>query len=298
MLDVLYMFSTVSGVRLLWYHYRAMFIKRIIHSWRNRMVTCVQLFVPILFLIIACIIQMFMPSAGSPIALPLNLSYFGSVTVPLAVDKKAVDHQTAWDLRKNYERLVENPPKIHELDEDINIDSYLLSVAEKNMEAYRREYVIGGSFNTSSWINKTLTGHFTNEAFHTIAISLSLIDATILRHLIGNNRSITTTNYPLPRSDNVQASSEIINQRMAGFVFAYCMTFGIAFLLSTFIVFPIKEQSIRSRHVQFVSGIRPMNYWISTFVWDMANYIPPALIMICIFKIFGIKAFLLNLNLL
>lgn len=296
MLDVIYKFNSVKGVQLVLYHYRAMLIKRIIHSWRNRLVTSVQLFVPVLFLIIACIIEMYMPSAGRPIALPLNLSYFGSVVVPLYVDPEAVDINTARQLRDTYSDLVSNPPKIKDL--DIKIDDYLLGVANKNMEQYRREYVVAASFTTRSTTNKTLVGHFSNEAFHTIAISLAVIDATILKHLVGTGYTITTTNYPLPRSDNVQASSEIINKRMAGFVFAYCMTFGLAFLLSTFIVFPIKEQSIRSRHLQYVSGIRPMNYWITTFIWDLANYVIPAILMTCVLELFRIEAFTTDKNLL
>ena len=44
-----------TGVSLHVQQFRGMFVKRLIHSWRNRILTIVQIVVPIVFTILACL---------------------------------------------------------------------------------------------------------------------------------------------------------------------------------------------------------------------------------------------------
>lgn len=44
-----------SGVSLYVQQFRGMFVKRVIHSWRNRVLTISQILVPIIFTIFACL---------------------------------------------------------------------------------------------------------------------------------------------------------------------------------------------------------------------------------------------------
>lgn len=289
-------FVVVTGVHLLLQHYRAMLMKRIIHSWRNRVITVVQLLVPLIFLIIGCIIIEYSPTTSETVPLELSLSRFKHADVPVTIDSKAVNRAAAASLRDTYVRILESSTNILYV-ENKSIDSYLLLLADEDVEHYKRSVILAGTFGSASDFNKSITGHFKNEAFHVISISLSMVDLTLLKQLIGSDYSITTTNHPLPVSMSSETTYKIVGQRMAGFVLSYTLTFGLAFLLGTFILFPIKEQNIGSRRLQFVSGIRAVHYWISAFIWDIVTYIIPALLILFILQLFNIEPLRSNHNL-
>jgi ATP-binding cassette subfamily A (ABC1) protein 3 len=54
----------------------------------------------------------------------------------------------------------------------------------------------------------------------------------------------------------------------------------------------IKERATKAKHIQFVSGVNPINFWFSTFCWDMINYIIPCICLIITFVAFDITAYL------
>lgn len=289
-------FVVVTGVRLLLQHYRAMLMKRIIHSWRNRIITVVQLLVPLIFLAIGCVIIEYSPSSSETIALELSLSRFKRTDVPVTIDSNAESRETAASIRDMYVRILEGSNNIYDV-KGKSIDDHLLQLAYKDMEHYKRSVVLAGTFSAASEFNKSIIGHFKSEAFHIISISLSLVDVTLLKQLVGRDYSIMTTNFPLPASISSETTFKIVAQRMAGFVLSYTLTFGLAFLLGTFILFPIKEQTVGSRRLQFVSGIRAVNYWLSAFIWDIVTYLFPALLILLIIYLFNIQPLRSNHNL-
>lgn len=62
--------------------------------------------------------------------------------------------------------------------------------------------------------------------------------------------------------------------------------------MASFVVFVIKERVTSAKHLQFVSGVHAINYWMSTFVWDMINFMIPGLIIVIIFAAFDISGFI------
>jgi len=60
----------------------AMLVKHAVHTWRNRVVTLVQLQLPVIFAILACLGVLTLPSATDPPALTLDLNHFDGPTVP------------------------------------------------------------------------------------------------------------------------------------------------------------------------------------------------------------------------
>jgi len=65
-----------------------------------------------------------------------------------------------------------------------------------------------------------LIGHFNNFAYHSIAISLSMVDNAILHYATPNYR-IETINHPLPRSANTKANDAATDATQMAFTFAY-----------------------------------------------------------------------------
>ena len=142
--------------------------------------------------------------------------------------------------------------------------------------------------------NVKVISYFNNQGYHTPAIALSAVFNGISRTagLQANNTpvTITTTNHPLPRtSHDIVAGKTSTDFR--GFILAIHVVIGMAFLSGSFALFIVREREVRAKHSQLVSGGSVPQYWMSTFVWDMFNYIIPCILLLIIFASFDIHAY-------
>jgi ATP-binding cassette subfamily A (ABC1) protein 3 len=78
---------------------------------------------------------------------------------------------------------------------------------------------------------------------------------------------------------------------MTGFNVASGLTFGFSFLIASFAVFLIKENSSNSKHLQYLSGCSSYIFWLSAFIWDMLSYLLVLIFVIGLLKLFGISEF-------
>ena len=46
---------------------------------------------------------------------------------------------------------------------------------------------------------------------------------------------------------------------------------AMSFVPASFVVFLVYERSTKAKHLQFVTGINPVMYWIGNYVWDMVS---------------------------
>lgn len=65
-----------------------------------------------------------------------------------------------------------------------------------------------------------------------------------------------------------------------GFAIAINLMYGMASLSSTFALLLVTESSIKSKHVQKVSGVYLSNFWLSALAWDLFNFLLPCLLML------------------
>eukprot|EP00066_Takifugu_rubripes_P026817 XP_011616083.1 PREDICTED: ATP-binding cassette sub-family A member 1-like [Takifugu rubripes] len=71
----------------------------------------------------------------------------------------------------------------------------------------------------------------------------------------------------------------------------------MSFVPASFVVFLIQERVSKAKHMQFISGVQPLLYWVATFTWDMCNYFVPATLVILIFICFQQNAYVSSTNL-
>lgn len=62
-------------------------------------------------------------------------------------------------------------------------------------------------------------------------------------------------------------------------------------MVAVYTIFPIKERNIRSKHLQFVSGVNFVVFWVSNFLVDLATYFLPCLTMHLILIGFQVQDF-------
>lgn len=52
-----------------------------------------------------------------------------------------------------------------------------------------------------------------------------------------------------------------------------CVIFAMSFVPASFILFLIEERVSKAKHLQFVSGVKPILYWLANFTWDMVSFL-------------------------
>lgn len=52
-------------------------------------------------------------------------------------------------------------------------------------------------------------------------------------------------------------------------VVAICVIFAMSFIPASFVLYLIQERVTQAKHLQFVSGVSPLVYWMANFLWDM-----------------------------
>uniref|UniRef100_A0A673NJU8 ATP-binding cassette sub-family A member 3-like n=1 Tax=Sinocyclocheilus rhinocerous TaxID=307959 RepID=A0A673NJU8_9TELE len=265
------------GARLYMQQFYAMFLKRALYSWRNWKVMVAQFLVPLIFTVLALVVAHTLPGSQITSLLRLLLKQYGPTHVPVAVDVNAGPLATA--LAEIYTAQLPSQNAI-----------YVLYNAMREGGAFNEHCVVGATFRSRSRKNTEVIGYFNNQGYHTPATALMLVDNALYKLLAGPDASIQTGNYPMPRNMSETAQSQL-SEGQTGFVIAINLMFGMASLASTFALLLVSERSVKSKHVQQVSGVYLSNFWFSALLWDLVNFLLPCLLMLVVFRVFSVKAF-------
>jgi ATP-binding cassette subfamily A (ABC1) protein 3 len=76
-----------------------------------------------------------------------------------------------------------------------------------------------------------------------------------------------------------------------GFQVAFSLGFSMAFVSAFFIIFYIKERVSKAKHLQNVSGVEVLTFWLSSLVWDLFFFLFPAVGVIITFIAFQEEGF-------
>uniref|UniRef100_A0A3Q3N452 ATP-binding cassette, sub-family A (ABC1), member 3b n=1 Tax=Mastacembelus armatus TaxID=205130 RepID=A0A3Q3N452_9TELE len=271
-----------TGIRLHLQQFYAMFLKRALYSWRNWKVMVAQFLVPLIFTVVALVVAHTFPNHQDAPLLRLSLSRYGSTRVPVALQARSGPLASA--LANTYSSQLSD--QLGQLINITDFTDYILNQAEEEGGSFNERCVVGAAFRGSSSQYAEATAYFNNEAYHTPATALMMVDNALFRLLAGPNASIQTGNYPMPRNLSEIAQSQLTESK-TGFAIAINLMYGMASLSSTFALLLVTESSIKSKHVQQVSGVYLSNFWFSALLWDLVNFLLPCLLMLA----FGIKAF-------
>uniref|UniRef100_A0A3Q0S9J7 ATP binding cassette subfamily A member 3 n=1 Tax=Amphilophus citrinellus TaxID=61819 RepID=A0A3Q0S9J7_AMPCI len=284
-----------TGVRLHLQQFYAMFLKRALYSWRNWKVMVAQFLVPLVFTVIALVVARTFPSQKDALKLSLELSHYGPTRVPVSLQPGAGPKTSALanaynsQLSAQLGDLINATGRHNEKDKCLTL---LLSFKEEG-GSFNEHCVVGAAFRGSSNNFAEATAYFNNEGYHTPATALMMVDNALFKFIAGPNASIQTANYPMPRNLSETAQSQLTEGK-TGFAIAINLMYGMASLSSTFALLLVTESSIKSKHVQQVSGVYLSNFWFSALLWDLVNFLLSCVLMLVVFQAFGIDAFVEN----
>ncbi|XP_052615064.1 ATP-binding cassette sub-family A member 17-like isoform X5 [Peromyscus californicus insignis] len=169
------------------------------------------------------------------------------------------------------------------------VEDFLLKKAKESPEDFDKLYVVAASFEDVN--NRTIVkALFNNQAYHSPGLALTLVDNFLFKLLSGANASITTTNYPQPLTAE-ELSESVLYQGPKGHYLVVNFLFGIAFLSSSFSILTVTEKNIKSKHIQFVSGVSAVAFWLSALLWDLISFLVPTLLLVLVFFWYKEEAF-------
>ncbi|KAM6980899.1 phospholipid-transporting ATPase ABCA1b [Aplochiton taeniatus] len=158
----------------------------------------------------------------------------------------------------------------------------------------------------SSFINNLDTKNnvkiwFNNKGWHSIGSFLNVMNNAILRANLPEGKDpskygISAFNHPLNLTKE-QLSQVALMTTSVDVLVSICVIFAMSFVPASFVVFLIQERVNKAKHMQFISGVSPLLYWLANFVWDMCNYVVPATLVIIIFVCFQQEAYVSSTNL-
>ncbi|KAL4240689.1 ATP-binding cassette sub- A member 3 [Mactra antiquata] len=291
-----------SGMVLFFQQFYGMFIKRAIHTRRNKLVTITQLAVPLLFTIAALIVIKTFPGPSDSPPLNLTVTSVGDNVVVYSSELNNTEpikhdsiefvygHQFKY-MTDTHVTYVNNQTGFKQ---DSDMIKFLLKKGQDDIGGYNLRYLIGANFKENKDKTRNITAYFNNQAFHTPGISLTMLANALYKYVTNDTSSnILVTNHPLPRTIHDKIRDEMTSET-TGFTVAFNIVFGMSFLASSFTLFLIRERSTKAKHLQFTSGINSFTFWSGTFCWDLINYLLPAILLLITLLAFDVDAYIVE----
>ncbi len=98
---------------------------------------------------------------------------------------------------------------------------------------------------------------------------------------------ITTRVHPFA-STAVEAQS---NSQLNGLFIAVIITVAFCFVPASYVVFVVRERETNSKHLQMISGVNHLAYWLSCFLFDCFCYAIPSAVAVVVIVNLGQTGF-------
>ncbi|XP_062285528.1 retinal-specific phospholipid-transporting ATPase ABCA4-like isoform X3 [Scomber scombrus] len=174
----------------------------------------------------------------------------------------------------------------HQLGRMLNITAgYYSRLALQEIGPFLR--YMESEFNIKVWYN--------NKGWHAMVAFMNVANNAILRAFLPPTAKpvefgITAINHPLNLTKE-QLSEVTVLTTSVDAVVAICVIFAMSFIPASFVLYLIQERVTKAKHLQFVSGVSPLVYWVANFFWDMMNYSISTAMVVGIFMAFDKKCY-------
>uniref|UniRef100_A0A2K5SFW9 ATP binding cassette subfamily A member 3 n=1 Tax=Cebus imitator TaxID=2715852 RepID=A0A2K5SFW9_CEBIM len=273
-----------SGLTLHCQQFWAMFLKKAAYSWREWKMVAAQVLVPVTCVTLALLAINYSSELFDDPMLRLTLGEYGRTVVPFSIPGTSRLGQQLSEHLKNSLQAEEQEPR--EVLGDL--EEFLIFRASVEGGGFNERCLVAVSFRDVG--ERTVTALFNNQAYHSPATALAVVDNLLFKLLCGSHASIVVSNFPQPRSA-LQAAKDQFNEGRKGFDIALNLLFAMAFLASTFSILAVSERAVQAKHVQFVSGVHVATFWLSALLWDLISFLIPSLLLLVVFKAFDVRAF-------
>uniref|UniRef100_A0A8C9T650 P-type phospholipid transporter n=1 Tax=Scleropages formosus TaxID=113540 RepID=A0A8C9T650_SCLFO len=150
-------------------------------------------------------------------------------------------------------------------------------------------------------VEESILVWFNNKGWHAMASFVNVMNNGLLRASLPpgierRRHGITAYNHPLNLTKE-QLTEVAMMTTSVDVLVSICVMFAMSFVPASFVLFLIEERVSKAKHLQFVSGVKPVLYWLANFTWDMLNYAVPATMVVLIFIGFQQQSYVSDTNL-
>ncbi|KPM06947.1 ABC transporter sub-family A-like protein 9 [Sarcoptes scabiei] len=277
-----------------------LFVKKLMFTRRNLFTLVAEFFLPAALL--ACNVLIGRQNSNKSIASPaleLKIDDYEQLRTTIFHSGSERTNQLAELYRKSFEESASPSRRI--LNEKIfdsntiekNSLDYLVDFGSKREDLYNLYYLFAIILNESSKKTIEIIAMFNNQAYHTSAQSIRLIDELILRWIMKNEQfKLKVWNEPFQR----RATSDVTINAL-GFDFtiqisiSHCVQFSLSFMLASFIIFLVKERDLHFKHIQKISGLSSFKYWLSNFIIDYIFYLISSVLMCTVLYVLNVEVY-------
>ena len=271
-----------------------MMVKHALHSSRNLTVALVQITLPLIFVSLAIVLVQLYPAGAPQLPLTMTTEVYRASMAQYSCGANGSTSITDSLCEQYANQFANGPTGTTNIDDETSqphdMFDYLLAQSKENINEYTAANLLSAVFQSTDSKQVVSTAWFNNQPFHCPPLTLNAINNAYAKHYVDPNFKITTINHPLPLNiqQQVQSESESFG---TGSLVAFQLITGLSFLASSFAVFLISESTTKAKHLQFVSGVQLTNFWLSTYLWDLINFMVPSLIICLLFWAVGVDAY-------
>ena len=258
-----------------------------------------QMMMPVCFTwFVVAMVEMKLYQSHPP--LRLGLSMFGRSTV--VYDFEPSDDANMTRIANSYKQQFGSDS--HELI-DLNelsgytdgVNDYLLQQGNKDRNKYSYHHFVAAEFRSLPRGGISAVAFYNNEAYHTSAISLSLVDNALLQYYVAPGYSIETTNHPR-HVDGLPSRAAEIAKPTQGMLIIFGLVMALPVAIASYVIFTVKERALGAKDAHFISGLRIPIYWAAMFACDNLVYMASVVLIICMFFAYDVQAFIASESLL
>lgn len=77
---------------------------------------------------------------------------------------------------------------------------------------------------------------------------------------------------------------------------AFIFSLAVSFIPGTYVSFLVKERQTKTKHLQMISGVSGLSYWLSTYIWDTVNTLVPIAAMMIVLAAFEVESLISGVN--
>ncbi|XP_075213435.1 phospholipid-transporting ATPase ABCA1-like isoform X2 [Lycorma delicatula] len=143
---------------------------------------------------------------------------------------------------------------------------------------------------------------YNNKGWASSVSYLNAVNNVVLRSSLQSDKAadadlygIRAINHPMNFTKK-QLNIELIKQSGISLLHAISVLFALSFVPASFTLYLIEDRVTNSKHLQLVSGINRVIYWVQAYSWDMCCYLASATLCVFIFVVFNEQAYISSRN--
>jgi ATP-binding cassette subfamily A (ABC1) protein 3 len=270
---------------------KALLIKRLQHQMRDRKSLMWQIGYPVLILLFGILLLKIAASTTDPAPLYLTPSQYDlPMAVPLGYPIDGVTDPTATAAFLNTLSTVETITPVAVATSNLTtFAQYLVDTAlTSGNNRYGAIYVNGPSLSGSvPLVDEHYTIFVNTTGTHSLPVYFSMLSnarfqqmRTTLGLTSAKTPFITAANHQLPSTKNQKVLLDSISSLVIGIAFAFVPASVVGWI--------VKERQSKVKHLQIISGVTTMSYWVSTWLWDFISFMIPCALAMIIFAIYDL----------